>query len=469
MSLAVRLAFLNEGLFHPDEVTLARAVEGTWERGGLVGAFNGRYGAVLLNLLLYIPWHWVTGGSAERIVPFSAAVTASLLVATVYLLSRELYRSRSAALLSALFLGFNFLFLSTSTTGKENTHSLFFLAVGLHLLAAGHRKRSLAMRCASFVPCAVAVTMHEAAVPLLGVHLLYSVCLAVQRREARRAFAGEVLVGGVLLSLPVIAYLWPVIAAAATSRGSSSVPTFQGLWSDILPDALHDLVLALGWHVCALAAFGLWAARRHPYETLPLLPWLLLVTYFGNVTTYTPRYLSYLLVPVALLAGVGAHRLIESARSRVGSLLVAAVVLGSVCGYGFWKAYPLLSFRHAYSGPKRMALWAAAHSESDAVLVTMDASVFYNYYGKRRTENHPVDDGSANQIFVSTLRNMAKKGTKLYIDSTAFTYDRGGYFWTCIGNVFRFQPIGQVVGEGWNDSELEPDLFINGFWRLTPR
>lgn len=467
-SLCVRLRYLNEGLFHPDEVALARAVEGSWDHGTLLGAFNGRYGSVLLNLLSYVPWHWVTGQNAERVVPFTAAVTGSLLVAAVYLLARELYEGRTAAILSALFLGFNFLSLSTSTTGKENTHSLFFLTAGMVLLAAGHRKRSAAHRYAGFASGAAALAMHEAVFPLLAVQMFFAACLAVRHRQPRGRFAGEMLAGLAIAAASCALYLGPVILDAATSTGSSSTPVFRGPFSGILPHVLGDLAVVVGWPFVPLAVLGVWAARRDPGRSLFLLPWLLLILYYGNVSTYTPRYLVYLLVPLSLLAGSGGGFLVDGIGPRAVALPVAVGLGIAVGGYGIWNAYPLISNRSVYSGPKRMALYAKEKTERDAVIVTMDASVFYGYYGNRGTESHPVNDGRANRLFVEKLLGMAGSGKKLYVDTTAFSYDKEGVFEILLSGAFRLEPVGNVVGEEWNDSELKPEYFVNTLYRLRP-
>ncbi len=468
VSFLLRLRFLNEGLFHPDEVALARAVEGSWDSGTLVSAFNGRYGSVVLNLLFYVPWHLATGLGAERIVPFTAALTGSLLAAAVYLLSRELFGSRTAAALSAFFLGFNFLCLTTSTTGKENTHGILFVTAGMYLLALGWRKGSRAIRYAGFALGALAATMHEATVPLLAVVLVLAACLAFRDRRPDRNAALELFAGFLILALPCIAVLRSVIVDAATSRGSSTIPAFRGIFSGILPHALGDLAAAAGWPLLLLAAAGAWAAKRYAWISLFLPAWLLLILYFGNVSTYTPRYLVHLMVPLSLLAGLAGGRLSDRIPSRAASLLAAAGLAAAVCGYGLWNAYPLVSQRSAYSGPKRMALFARERTEPGAVIITMDASVFYDYYGKRAVESHPVSDEDANRRFVERLRGMAEAGKSLYVDTSAFSYDKEGGFYAHLSETFRLEPVGTVVGEGWNDSELAQDYFADTLYRLTP-
>ncbi len=469
LSLFVRLLFLNDGLFHPDEVTLTRAVEDSWDRGTLVGTFNGRFGSVLLNLAFYIPWNLVTGQGAERIIPFTGALTGSLLVASVYLLALELYESRVAAILSALFFGFNFLCLTTSTTGKENTHSLFFLTVGMYLLAVGHRRFSPGIRYAGYAAGAAAATMHEAVVPYLFVFLVFAVCLSVCRRQASRRGVVELLSGGLILLLPCIVGLWPVIGAALTAHHSSVTPVFLGIFSGKLSFALGELGTALGWHLLPLVAIGMFQARLRPWQSLAFLPWLLMIFYFGNVTTFTTRYLVYLMVPLSILAGVGSGSLVERAGARAVSLLVAAALGIGGAGYGFWKAYPLISLRSVYCGPKRMALFAREKTEPGALIVTMDASVFYEYYGKRETENHPVHDAPANRRFVERLVKMANEGRKIYVDSIAFSYDEMGDFKRYLSESFAFESVGWVVTEPWKNTELKGNMVRNPFFRLVPR
>ena len=139
----------------------------------------------------------------------------------------------------------------------------------------------------------------------------------------------------------------------------------------------------------ALAGVGLVrAAASRDVALLGIAPWLLVVLYFGNVSSYGPRYLLYVLPPVAVLAGAGAAWLVRRPPGRRARTALAVALLAAAAVPGVARALPLLAARAAHSGPKAMALLVRERTEPDAVIVCMDNSVFLDYTpggGRSRT------------------------------------------------------------------------------------
>src|SRR5437867_2965614 len=161
LSFLFRFHFRNAGLFHHDEVLLAQAVERSLEQGQLVGTVCGRYGAVLLNLVVYAPYQWLTGRNAERVLVFNAILSGGVLAAVLYKLVLEWSHDRAAAVMASLFFTFNFLFLTTSTIAKEHTHQVHFVTLAFYLFQRGLRVASLLGRGLGAACFAFAPTLHE--------------------------------------------------------------------------------------------------------------------------------------------------------------------------------------------------------------------------------------------------------------------------------------------------------------------
>ncbi len=251
--------------------------------------------------------------------------------------------------------------------------------------------------------------------------------------------------------------------------GSNST-TFLGLFSPLLSRALADAPPALGAAALALAGVGLVrAAASRDVALLGIAPWLLVVLYFGNVSSYGPRYLLYVLPPVAVLAGAGAAWLVRRPPGRRARTALAVALLAAAAVPGVARAWPLLAARAAHSGPKAMALLVRERTEPDAVIVCMDDSVFLDYYAGRRTLTHPVGDPAAIAAFVHALKGRVQGGERVYLGSYAFTYDRWGHFKELVEAAFVLVPVGQVVNEWYYRPELEDVSFDDVLYRLALR
>ena len=467
VSFGFRLYFMNEGLFHADEVILARAVEATAEKAHLMGGFNGRYGAVLLNLLLYLPWKAVSGEGAERIIPLTAILTGALLVSTLYLLVLDLTGKKLPAVLASLFLNFNFLFLTTSTAGKENTAQLFFAVLGLHLLLAGAKRGSWPQKVAGAAAFAFSLSVHEAGIPLIPVAALFLIFIGLDRSRGWRPGAGDSAVLLLFCAIPFALYLWDVTLAQLTVTSTHTVG-FAGFFSPILGSALGDLYTISRLPLLVLAGVGALALFRRPLLLIPLLLWVLLVLYYGNVTSYAPRYLLYIVIPLVILGGIGGDHLMGYLRSPASRVVAAGVLLTLVGGLGIADAYPLIHFRSEYSGPKRMAQYVGRVTEPDAVIIAMDEGVFIEYYAHRKVLTHPVNALDPNRRFVEEVLAIAESGKAVYVISTALTYDDERHFQRLIKENFFVMPAGEVLDEGYHRPELGFTKFPNQLFRIAP-
>lgn len=469
-AFALRLPLMNAGLFHHDEVQLARAVEASWREGRLFPAVKGRYGAVLLDLALYAPYRAATGRSAERVVSFAGIAAGALLVALALLLGRELAGDALAGALAAAFTFGSAIFLTSSSTGKENVPQVAFVALALWLFARGASRPSAALRAAGAAAFGFALTFHEGGVLLVPPFAFAAVALDLHHRRGWRAAALDLGLLAAWLAPALALSIWSEIRRNLGVPGPNSA-TFLGLLSPLLPGALRDAAVGLGVPALALAAVGAAGAvaSRALAPLRALLPWPAVILYFGNVSSYTPRYLVALLPPVAILAGAGGALLLRRwlpRRAWLGGAVLAAVAVAP----GLDRAVPLLIHRAAHGGPKAMALLVRDRTEPGAVVLCQDDSPFLEYYAPGRTLlKNPVGDAYATAAFVHEIKERARSGARVYAGAYAFTYDDDDLFRRLVDAAFVRIPVGEVVDEWFYRPELEDVRFRDVLYRLDPR
>jgi hypothetical protein len=251
-------------------------------------------------------------------------------------------------------------------------------------------------------------------------------------------------------------------------RGSDTA-YFEGLFTPLLGRATGDLIRICGLPLLALGAAGVAAVSRNRKVLIPLSLWTLLLFYYGNLSSYGARYLLYVVIPIAILAGIGSGALLNRLKSKEWKVVAGTALSLLVCGYGIYKAYPLIQFRKDYCGPKRMALYVLKNTDPDALIVTMDENVHIVYYARREVLSHPVADFAQNRDFVLKIRGMALEGRKVYINLTAFTYDPMGHFQRLMLENFQFVPVGEVLDEDYHRPELSFTMFQNKLFRVIPK
>lgn len=467
VTLLVRLPFRAAGLSHHDEVPLATAVESTVADGRLAPALHGRYGSVLLNLLFYLPYHLLTGGRADVVLPFTGVLMGAVLVSAVYLLLLELSGDEPSALVGALLLGFCPLFLTTSTTGKEQIPAIAFASLAAWALARASARRSPAWLAAGTLLCCISLLVHEASLTLVPVLAAVLALVGIERHLGWRRILSDlaVLLGPVVLLFAFS--LWRHVARNVTVVDSGT-SNFLGFFSEVLPEAARDLVGSVGVPTLVLAGAGLVVVLRRRGALLALLPWALLLFYFGNVGSYAPRYLLWGLPPILMLAGLGATwaaSFLNAERARTATL---AVLTLSISAIGFAEVLPLIARRSERLYLKESALFLRDRTEPDAVVLCMDDCGFVQYYAGRQTMVHPVDDPVAMETFVRRVKLLATSGKGVYAGKYAFLYDEDGTFARQIRANFQATLVAVLLNEWYYRPELEDTSFRDEIILLRP-
>lgn len=464
-ALFLRMTYVHAGLGHCDEVLLAQAVEKTAAAGTLHGAVGGRYGAVLLNLLFYLPYHALTGANAEKVILYGSLVTGAGAVAAFAFLYRTIFGSLGGALLAGVFLATNRLFLNISTGGKENVAQTLFLLLGFSLAVLGAKKGSRKLKAFGFLLYAFSVTVHETALSLLPVFLLLWLFNEREPVKRVRSLALEGAGLAALLALPFFLYIIKYLRHSLSMVDNDTVK-FLGLFSEAQPIALAEVPLVAGWPCLALAVLGSALAARKPRLLAPLLLMVATFFYYANLSAYTTRYQLLPLLALLLLAAHGGEWLANRAGEGRRAAVALAVMALAVGGAGFWSALPLLREHAAACGPKEVGLLVKRSTPPNAVVVSMDMAPYFEYYGERKTYLHPQNKAEVEE-FATMLATLARGGTQVYADDSAFSYDHRKFFLDAIRRSFVARTVGKAANEPWNGSELAPRRYEDSIYQLV--
>ncbi len=465
-AFAYLYAFRNEGIFHLDAVFLAQAVEDIYARGHWDRSW--RFGAVLANALVYLPF-WLSGENAERATVLASILFHAASIAMAFLFLDRLSGSRRLAALAAGLFAVTPIYAIPNTFGKEYGLAVLLIATSFCLALAARRSAS-AMRAASAaLVLALSFVAWEGALaitPIFAVVLLAPRCERPVFGALGRRLATGALVGfGVGLAFDLSTSLHSILR---TYAGSPHMTGFLGLASPMLPRTLHDLVHFLGWPLLTASGFGLvLALARRRYRSLLPLATLMIATvaFYGNLSTYGPRYLVLVAFGVCILAGVAFHVLLGGGPvARVAAAVAFACVVGSQVALSL----PLLAPRHAYNGAKQCALMIAAVTEPGSVIITMDDRRFVEYYARRATLQHPIGDRAATDAWIDVVRQALNRGP-VYLTESGLSYDPRRLVRRALRANFAFTLAGKRVCEDYHHAERRLQRYQGHLWRLTPR
>jgi predicted membrane-bound mannosyltransferase len=476
-SLALRLVYLNDGLFHFDAVKMVNGVEKTVETGEFHSWF--RSGSEIINLILYLPLNALFDvEKADFTARLTNAIFGSLAVAVLFLLTHLLSGRIFAGLSAAVLYSVSPIFLAVSTIAKVHGVEAFFILTAIYLVFRFHETKSrialsLSAACMGFTPW-----VRESGLVFLPIYALAYLKpeLRLDRRPVRfPAYAlapanlaaalvplAAVLGAGMYIDI-VERIQHQVMSALATNNAS-----FIGLFSHVLTKALHDAWINFGLPVAGLSIAGLallLLRERNRFLAAFLLGWLATVFYFGNLHSYGARYLTVVSIPVYILSGLTLSMLADHrhrmARPGAFSLLALAAILS------FLSAYPRIEYRSRISGPKDYALWLKEQTPPNAVIIAMDDSVFIEYYAGLRCKHHPIGDPQAMKVWVREVRELLANGTPVYAVGDGLTYDHRQLFRRTLLNNFRLEQIGSHLTENYHRAELRFTFYDSPLIQLS--
>jgi hypothetical protein len=190
------------------------------------------------------------------------------------------------------------------------------------------------------------------------------------------------------------------------------------------------------------------------------LVWFLLIFYFGNLAVYAPRFLDIVILPVYIL---GSYTLagIYSKDKAVAAIIVVYLV---ICMFIFM--YPTLKFRHSYNGEKEFALFVKEKTEPNAIIVSMDDSVFIEYYGARKSLAHPVNNWKEMHEFLRKVAAYLVRGIPVYLTGSGLSYDPKYTFRNIVLTNFDMTFVGSKLCEDYHRPELQFAKYDQNLYKL---
>ncbi|MBF0570878.1 MAG: hypothetical protein HQL12_03300 [Candidatus Omnitrophica bacterium] len=243
------LFFINEGLFHCDSVALARAVEDFYRTGHLYSAVKGRYGAVIINAILYFPFYF-SGQNADFLTRLSSVLFYSLSISVFFLFINALFQDLIQGLFAAVLLALTPFYLGPNTYGKEHGMSMFFFLCSMILVNKGRdQKRPLTLALGSLC-FMVSLFVRESMLMMVPFYFWIYFKPAVVFRPFEINIQKERLNGRLLVPFFVpfvisfgfmmVVYLGALIQRSFTGD-ELSVPHFCGFFSGLLLCVFRDI------------------------------------------------------------------------------------------------------------------------------------------------------------------------------------------------------------------------------------
>lgn len=473
LSLIIGLLFINEGLFHYDAVKLAQAVEKTYATAYLQPATVGRYGAVILSSIVYLPF-FLFKQNADFAVRFTTVFFYALSVAMLFILIKALAGDYMQAIFTAILFCFTPFYFMPNTYGKEHGMAMFFLFLSFYLTFKGVSKKSAWVLGASGLAFIFSLTIRESLLSVAPLLFLLYLKPEISLRPLRIRIPKDRFNPRLFLPfiLPLIAgfcfiffvYFKSSIYRALFMRDTAST-YFIGLFSDSLRIALGDLSLTMPILLFLFFIFGVLRFNRGQDNFLGtfFLFWAMYIFYFANTNTYCARYLDIIIVPIYFFAAYILSGLYK--KDKIIALSIALYFILSMVIF----MYPMLEFRHSYNGEKQFALYVKENTENNALIVAMDDAPFIEYYGKRQSVIHPVDRFKETQSFVSNLKAHLQKKLPVYLIDSAFSYDTNAVFKKAVEENFNLTIIGEKLTEDYHRPEMGFQTYNQKLFRILPK
>lgn len=412
-------------------------------------------------------------GLNEFAVRFPSAFLGSLSIILIYLLSKRLTNNNKVGLWSALFLAISPWHIQFSRGGFESTAGLFFLLSGSYLFLRSVEKPAIIKILSSFIFFGLSIYSYHAYrifTPLLVISLIF-----IFHKKLKK-FISKLIVPAVI----IIFLLLPIIVFSFSSQGRSraisqsvfkddqleqtrldfdqkskkplrflsgyifnkplfySYQAFKGYFDSFSPVFLFFRGDQIGRHSqvdmgqiyafeLILIIFGLYSLRFVPKEMrVIIITWLLISPIPSSIVTPTPHAYRtlQLIIPLAILSGLGANRLFTSNNILIRLLVPAAIVFSTLSfSHLLFVHYPKKFAADWQDGYKEMVNQIKKYqNDYEKIYVTNINQVPYIYllfYLKYDPQKFISENGSRESFdkyfFISDEADISNQGRLLYV------------------------------------------------------
>ncbi|MDO8580394.1 MAG: glycosyltransferase family 39 protein [Candidatus Omnitrophota bacterium] len=487
LSFILRLSLISKGPYHIDTLSLMLGAERLLETGHLQYEFGPGYPLTTLLSAAFILITRLLGiNDAVFAINLTSVVFGSLCVPLVYLIGKRLFNSLAGALAATLF-SLSPIFLGISVYGKSHAPSLFFLlAAVLFLLKYQESYRLMHLYLAGIAAGLLgAARLQELALMIIPFAYLYFVGakqeapsvppLPLTKRMTHFIHAGLLALGTALL------FHLPFLFQGEFSGFQHQLSTFwhQGLTNNFRGFFSNSLVRSSNFLVRNFTQIGYitiiigfcWLIKISWRLSGFLLLWVVVpLAFYGNLYSTVPRFFTPFLPALYLVLGFTLAKLYRFNRLFKGSVLFILVCILELSAL---TVLPSLSLRHKYALLPDYARWVGQVTEDNARIIVTDEGKFISYYGKRTPFGRPASAIGLKEEdmieFREKLDSLLAQHIPVYItDLAIFSYNPHEEFSQLIVENYNTELIGQKAYESWHTDVLEPLLFPNALYKLSP-
>ncbi|MEK6857851.1 MAG: glycosyltransferase family 39 protein [Nanoarchaeota archaeon] len=469
INFLITFSLMNDGLFHHDSIALASATEKTYEKQELQLTANGRPSLVIINSIIYLPFY-IKGMNADFSTRLSGILFHSLSILALFLFVSTFLSNKIIGLFASLLFSFNPLYISPNTYGKEHGMAIFFLLISFYILLLAIEKNKHEYLALSSFLFTFSIGIRESNIVLTPFYFLLYLQPKIQSKKIIFREGSLKISNLLFLFIPflIVLFVWlkiflyDLILVNTLQPNTGSGGVFLNLFSPKFNMVIEDILttvplLILFFFVCGILLFLYLSLhkRENLFKFLFLLAWTLLIFYFGNVSGYKARYLDLVFVPIFIFASYPLYYIYKKHK------LIAVVILLYFIMSMFLFIYPILKFRHDYSGPKEFALWLKQVIEPDAFLISIDDTPPIYYYANiSKQYNIPVqsifdNDSITLKKWIFDLKKFLNNSTnKIYIISSALHYANNEILSPLLHSNFKLRQIGGKLTEHYNNADI---------------
>jgi hypothetical protein len=360
-------------------------------------------------------------------------------------------------------------YFSVSTHTMAHPLSVCLVLLAFYLLMLGDRRNSGALYSWASVSLLLGISARFPNILLIPSFLIVYFRPKIEGfklRIDREKFSKHLVFLGVPLAVG-LALIYLVQKDALMAK--AGYDAFLGPFSPTLKLGLKNILTNIGIVGCALSIFGVclsFKEQKQGYSVAFLLWFVAMLLFYGNVRTYADRFYSIIFPLIALFIALSLKRVARY--SRIAGLLVLLYLTVNM----FLNIYPVVKDRHYFSGEKEYALWLSQQTEPNAIIISMDDSVFVRYYGQRRTIGHPQGSVELAEEWAAEIKAYLHQGVPVYIMESGLSYDPGQIIEQTLLKNFNLIYRGEHRTEDYHDnlrSYLDREVYDQRLFRLAEK
>ncbi|MCR4337715.1 MAG: glycosyltransferase family 39 protein [Candidatus Omnitrophica bacterium] len=407
---------------------------------------------------------------------FISVVLGAFNILLIYLFVKKIFTER-CAVLSAILLSFNPLFLGLSTYASSHMPAIFFFLLGLlSLFSYRHTARFRDILLTGFYwGCFGATRIVDWGLLLPAMIFIHQKWTKPSLKEFLGFWAFTILV--------VFAFYSPFFFQETRAQHSDFISrfwhsalldNFLGLISPNLFKGFGFLTQSLSLGGLLLALIGLAALYRANKEigTLLILWIAIPFMFYGNLRmTVTARYFVVTIPALVIAIGFVLSRwaeLFPSLKKIIYTGLIIFVIFLSM------RVFPLIKIHHDQAILPEFCQWACQMTKPGAVIISAEEHRFIEHYTSCQTlvrpmSMNPIDSQSLLE-FKNQVDSLLDQGVPLYITTAGlFAYDKNGNFSNFFLENYEGYFVGEHLYEDWHRHILQPQIFSFELYQIEKK